>query len=285
MLGFRFLAQNNLLWRVLDGSVLRLTRHLQYHRDFVERERFTIAQERKLAQFVKNVSPNLTVLSGLFEGMKYPNIASFGSAIVPKFLGCYEKEIAEHLQRLIETNTYDCVVDIGSAEGYYAVGIAMKLPAVKVFAYDISPVAQTMCKSLAELNGVADRVEVRGLCAPDDLCDLLKCKRALVIMDCEGAEAELLTPKVAKACVGHDLLIELHDTVVLGGVTERIESRFKATHKIATVPATYDCIKARTYQFPSFDGMNFEDRLWAVSEHRQTGIEWCFLLSSEHVAI
>ena len=59
--------------------------------------------------------------------------------------------------------TFDALLNIGCADGYYAVGLAMRMPGVPVFAHDLNPKAQTGCREVAALNGVAERGQVGGL--------------------------------------------------------------------------------------------------------------------------
>ena len=45
-----------------------------------------------------------------------------------------------------------------SAEGYYAVGLTVRMPAADVFAFDTDAEAQRMCRDMAERNGVSEHV-------------------------------------------------------------------------------------------------------------------------------
>src|SRR5437016_2600251 len=65
------------------------------------------------------------VQSGPFAGMLYVNQA-VGSAHVPKLLGSYEAELHE-IMRSVLTENYATIVDVGCAEGYYAIGLALRL--------------------------------------------------------------------------------------------------------------------------------------------------------------
>ena len=67
-----------------------------------------------------------TVLNGPFRGMKYLSRA-YCSAVLPKLLGTYECELIPAIDRLARSDA-DRIVDIGAAEGYYAVGLALKVP-------------------------------------------------------------------------------------------------------------------------------------------------------------
>jgi hypothetical protein len=55
------------------------------------------------------------------------------------------------------------IVNIGCAEGYYAVGLAWRLPNAKVDAFRSDPRAREFCAELARLNGVEARVRIYGL--------------------------------------------------------------------------------------------------------------------------
>jgi methylase of polypeptide subunit release factors len=72
----------------------------------------------------------------------------------PKFLGTYEQELHSVVERAIWLDpTY--VLNIGCAEGFYAVGLAMRLKSVQVFAADADPKALSAPMKSAELNGVS----------------------------------------------------------------------------------------------------------------------------------
>src|ERR1700722_7380135 len=63
-----------------------------------------------------------TVMAGPFAGMGYIE-SSVGSAHIPKLLGIYEGEIAPCIEQICRSRP-ELVVDLGAAEGYYAVGAA-----------------------------------------------------------------------------------------------------------------------------------------------------------------
>ncbi len=102
-----------------------------------------------------------TVLEGPFKGMAYPVRASEG-ARAARLLGLYEASL-EPVIETIAARPYALVIDIGCAEGYYAVGLARRMPQARVLARDSSDQAQALCRALATANGVADRVQV-GAC-------------------------------------------------------------------------------------------------------------------------
>ena len=70
------------------------------------------------------------VLNGPFQGMNFHSAASEG-CLVPKLLGCYEQPLHPFLEAAFARD-YDVVLNIGSAEGYYAVGLALRMPGARI---------------------------------------------------------------------------------------------------------------------------------------------------------
>ncbi len=168
------------------------------------------------------------VLSGPFKGMDYSVPASEG-AKAARLMGSYEASLAPVIEAAVATG-YKQIIDIGCAEGYYAVGMALRLPRARVMARDASEAAQELCREHARRNGVADRVDVGGLAGPQDF-DWCKRRRTLVICDIEGAEDALLDPVTAPGLAVADILVECHD-LLHPGLSDRIAARFDASHNI-----------------------------------------------------
>ena len=172
------------------------------------------------------------VQAGPFKGMRLPNAASWTVADVPsKILGTYECETHEFLERAIKRKP-SVIIDVGCAEGYLAVGLAMRVPGAKVYAFDINENAQRVCAEAASMNGVGDRVITAGECTSAELVRLAGgAQRALVILDCEGAELGLLDEPTVKALRHADILVECHD-FLNPAITPTLEPRLAATHKV-----------------------------------------------------
>jgi hypothetical protein len=122
------------------------------------------------------------VLYGPFAGMRYPTrrIAS-----MPRRLGIYEAELHPWLETVLGSAPRRCV-NIGAADGYYAVGLAMR--GLAVDAFEMSSVARGEIRDLARINGVC--VNVLRRATASRLCQL-DLERAVVISDCEGAELDI----------------------------------------------------------------------------------------------
>src|SRR5262245_1247587 len=101
------------------------------------------------------------VRAGPFKGMKYIR-SSAGSCYIPKLLGIYERELYPLVEDAIKTQ-HDLIIDIGAAEGYYAVGLAMRCPSARVIGYELEPKSQEKLKEMVTINK-QDRLEIRGGC-------------------------------------------------------------------------------------------------------------------------
>ncbi len=211
------------------------------------------------------------IASGPFQGMTYL-VEAAGSQLLPKRLGTYEAELAPLIHAFPAAH-YLQVIDIGCAEGYYAVGLALLLPAATVEAFDTDPRAQDLCGRLASLNGVSDRVRVNGECSPATLEHLVG-ERSLVICDCEGYESELFTPAVATALAKADVLVELHEFFA-PGVTQRLQDRFANSHEIQLITAR----KRSQGEFTATSILSRRQARRAMDEGRPADQQWLWARS------
>ena len=209
-----------------------------------------------------------TVHSGPFVGMRFVR-HSTGSSLPPKLLGAYERELHGFVERAVAARP-SRVVDVGSAEGYYAVGFAMRLPGAQIHAFDTEPLARTLCRDLARLNGVEDRVYTHGLCTQQNLAELAP---ALIICDCEGCELELLDPVRVPELAACSLVVELHDFLD-PRISREILTRFEPTHTIETVSSG----PHRVQDYPELAGLTPELAELALEEARPGIMEWAYMI-------
>lgn len=216
------------------------------------------------------------VHSGPFKGMRLtqPMLARMSA---PMQLGVFEHELHHSIEDLV-AQSFSCVLNIGCSFGYYAVGLARRLPNAMVYARDINPIAQEQCTAMALLNEVQDRVEVGGEFCGKDFSAFSGLK-TLVFMDIEGSEQELLDPCLYPELNQMTILVELHE-VYHPGVVAEIRQRFEATHDVRIVENDHKPFEADLSFIPqgTFDAF---DRLIMTWEERSGSTPWGILVPKE----
>jgi SAM-dependent methyltransferase len=168
------------------------------------------------------------VQAGPFSGMKYLEVPQF-SRHGAKILGTYEAEIHCWIDRLRQVDV-SSVINIGCAEGYYAVGLAREFPNAKVIAVDINASVEKYLRMLAESNGVEDQVEFRTQFSVEQIAKEL----TLLFVDIEGAEKDFFHSGNVNHFVNCIILIELHEQF-RPGVEVYLNRLFYPTHAISTI--------------------------------------------------
>lgn len=220
----------------------------------------------------------ITVLSGHFRGMRYPDVESVGSAIYPKLLGTYENELSSVISRILR-KPYCAIVDVGCAEGFYAVGLGMHHRSASVYAYDTDERAISLCREMADLNGV--KVHLGGFCDQSTLLELDLGERALIFADCEGYENELFDSDLINRLKRHDFLIETHD-FIRRGTTEKLMNLFQNTHSCELIHSISDYQKVLDYDLSLLASYRFAERKSLLAEYRPEIMSWIFAESKRN---
>lgn len=178
---------------------------------------------------------DLTICSGPFAGMRY-GATAVGSMLTPKLLGTYEKELAQIVEQL---PLFDLTIDVGAAEGWYAVGLLYRRKTRKVVAFELDEKGRKACHANAVRNGVAGQIEIRGQCRTREFQALLqslpdKKGGVLIVSDCEGFEDELFGGETIKLCRQAYFLIETHDSNV-PGVHDRMVENLGQDHVVTQI--------------------------------------------------
>jgi hypothetical protein len=216
------------------------------------------------------------VRTGPFTGMRYVANAADVHIHIPKLLGIYERELHASIDHACALNP-SRVVNIGAAEGYYAVGMALRNPTARVIAFEMDARVRAALAEKARLNDVADRVEIRGKCEQEDLKRALAdTPRPLVICDVEGYESVLLGPATVPSLRRAWILVELHEFIERG-ISDKIRERFLATHKITDIWQQ----ERKIADFPFKDFYTWwlpkSYLRWAVSESRPECMSWFWM--------
>lgn len=232
---------------------------------------------------VKLVPPALQIVSGPFKGMRYTS-RSHASYHSCKVLGTYEKELHDIIAS-IQTQHYDTLVDIGAAEGYYAVGLAATSPIGSIIAFEAEARGRSILAEIANRNSLKTLIDLRGRCEPDDLTNVLKSSgRTLIICDVEGYEAILLDPELVIRLRETWIIVELHE-FVRRGIGKLIRERFSPSHAISEIVGT-----PRTWK--DFPQKSLTSRLLprtlaiqAMNEGRAETMAWFWMVPNEEPVV
>ena len=204
------------------------------------------------------------MLGGPFEGMRLvPGFEERIASPILKLLGSYEQQLHRPIEVALEIEPKR-IANVGSADGYYATGLALRLPGAIVHAYDSASTAREVTSETAHINGVADRVLVHGRCRH------FRAGFDLLVCDIEGAEGDLLH---AEALSSTMVIVETHDFAV-PGITEVLINRFAATHDV-------DVLGSAEVERTALAWLSQRDREIAVDEMR-AGADQCWLLMRPH---
>jgi hypothetical protein len=212
---------------------------------------------------------------GIFKGMRYVNESICGS-ILPKYLGLYEIELVPVFEQLFTLNLGK-IIDVGAAEGYYAVGLALRFPGSPVIAYEATEEGRELLQQVIAGNGVARQVQMRGHCdapmlkAETDACD--PNVQHLLVMDVEGAEEDLLRLHAPEDLGNFHIVIELHDWVD-PGMGDRLRDKFAPTHTSSIIDARRREFADMTLPLTFLKRLCLSPSLLSFSHERRLPMRW-----------
>jgi len=237
-------------------------RRSRIHSERLEAEWGCSALSKK---FVAEQGPK--VLRGPLQGVVFVP-ETHHRHITPKLLGAYEEELHPVLEDLLRIS-YDTIVDVGAADGAYAIGFARRQPAAHVFAFDTDSWSRHVVQLMKQRNRVSN-LSVHGACTPEQLQDILKpAMRSFLLSDCEGFENLLLDPQKVPALTRCNLVVELHEQPA-PGVTERLNLRFQDTHRLSLISSR----ESDPSSFPEISSLSRADQYLAVSDLRFQPQQW-----------
>ena len=157
---------------------------------------------------------------GPFAGLKIRLEATWGAGDrAGMLLGLYEKEVVEVVADALRERPI--FIDIGAADGYYAVGVLKAKLAEHSIAFEMNSKARGSIAALAALNDATERLTIHGAAGAGSLAALAtelsvgSFERCVVLCDIEGAEAEVLDDQALELLSRAVIVIELHRSGML----------------------------------------------------------------------
>jgi hypothetical protein len=249
---------NNLL-KIFGYRVVRLEDSIQLRRAFLS---------RKL-----NKTFNGVIKHGPFRGMKFVESSWWGADDrASMLLGLYEQEVLKSLKALPEKYRY--FIDIGAADGYYAIGVLVGNLFEKSWCYEVSPWGRSIIRNNAQLNNVSHRLVIREKADSGFEREFSEedAARSVLFVDIEGGEFELFSRELFEKFRNSVIIIELHDWVFADGRERLDRLRFDAEKyfQITSITTTSRDLSV----FEALRDMNDTDRWLICSEGRPRLMTW-----------
>jgi len=250
-----------------------LRQALKKTKDYLCFKRAINLRRKQLALYVANLY-GWKVAFGPFVGMKISQSSWWGQTdLGGKILGFYELEVLKTLCKINKTK-YKSFIDLGAADGYYAVGIVLSKMFDHSICFEMSKHGRQVIRQNAEINNVLNKISVYGFADEnfDNLIPQLRLSEAVLLIDIEGAEFNLLSEKMLSKLRYSFLIVELHEFMIENGDVELklLIDRLQKYFKIEWLTTGSRDLS----QFEALQNFNDTDRWLMCSEGRMQLQKW-----------
>ena len=188
-----------------------------------------------------------------------------------KILGLYEKQVVDWIA--LQPRRFDLFVDIGAADGFYAIGLLKKNLVGSAITYEISMGDRAVCKSMSQLNSVTNQISIKDKAEKIDLIQVLSSNlHTLILVDIEGSEFDLIDAEVLETGKDKFFVIEIHARI---GTKKFIEF-----FRLCQTFHECEVITGTKKDFPSDDftnNLSDNERSLLMSEGRPYQMGWIVL--------
>ena len=212
---------------------------------------------------------------GIFSGMEISSNVWWGRHdFLSKLFGQYESHILSKLREL--SKNYDHFIDIGAADGYYAIGLLHSKLYKTVTCFEISDKGRLVISENAILNNQSENIKIYGEANKDTLeKEIDSLKSCVILCDIEGAEFDLFSKEVLKVLRNCEIIIELHDEFIGSGKDRRKRLMNDAQEFFEINFIERDNPTPNDYE--ELKGWNDDLRQLAFSEGRPCRMDWILL--------
>ncbi len=235
----------------------------------------TLKDHRKQISAKINNYLDATVSYGPFKGLKLaPEIWWGKGDRASMLLGLYEKELLDKITNVPER--FNKFLDIGAADGYYAIGVLVNGMFSKSVCYESSAKGRDVIQRNATLNGVQDKIIING--EADEhfyqrlQSDLLE--NTVVLIDIEGAEFKLLSDEALESLRKNILIVELHTASPFSDSdAEKLKKRASRYFNVSQFTTGSRDLS----NYPFLKDYSDTDRWLICSEGRRYQMSWLYL--------
>jgi hypothetical protein len=211
---------------------------------------------------------------GPLTGMQLIEDASWGPDKGAMILGLYESEVLASLFEI--PHEYRIFVDIGAADGYYAVGLLKAKKFERAICFELSEYGRRTIKRMAAINGISGSLNILGAADINFVETLLAndvdVNKTAILMDIEGHEFSILDKNVLNKLSNSIIIIELHSHMVTDGEEKlrRLTINAGLTHKVMMIAAA----GRNPFVFAELVGLSETNRWIICSEGRSNPQRW-----------
>lgn len=258
----------------LSRDGLRFTLVRKFAQLLGQDDTVTRAKRKVLTKLLDVHGP--VVSDGPFRGMKLSTDPWWGGFdLISKILGNYEPHVIEHILALADKDI-STFVDIGSADGYFPIGLTFNDIFQKAYAFEISAEARAKMQTSIEHNGCSEKIVIGEEANAETLQRVLDTySETVTLIDIEGAEYDFLSDEVLNMLQTSYVICELHPWLATDGERKQQELISRAS-KIFHV----SFLQRKSYEpnkFSSLDEFSDDERLLACSEGRPRNMQWIAL--------
>ena len=204
-----------------------ISSELEYFRPMLERDKQSSFEQREIwrgetiRQRQKRISLELfkmlngTVKYGPFKGLRLTHNPWWGQLdLGSQCLGLYEKEILKFIEN-IEDGQFTNFIDIGAADGYYAVGLLSTGKIPGSICFEKTDKGREAILTNWKNNGAIGQLVVKVKANFESIATLTEhdLERSLILIDIEGGEFELLNNDTIHKFRYSKILLEIHNWV------------------------------------------------------------------------
>ena len=253
-------------WLILEVLSKITLKKLELRIDkVVEKKRIILSS--KISKIYNN-----TVQQGPFKGMIINEDQFWGPGDrSSKILGLYEKEIQDLIVSIQKDKNYSTFVDIGGADGFFAIGSLVNNLFEKCEVFEISKRGRISIQKNSKQNNVYDSIKIHDKASKRSLIKIDNINNSLILCDIEGGEYELFDEKLINEIHPSDIIIEIHKNKENSLVN--FEKRFTKTYSLTKITQEPRSLK----NFKELENINDNNRALITSEGRSYVQEWWHL--------
>ena len=260
------LSRGNFSWFLLEVISKISFNKLELRIDkVVEKKRIDLSN--KVSKIFNN-----TVQEGPFKGMVISEDQFWGAGDkASKILGLYEKEIQNLINQIQEKNNFPTFIDIGGADGFFAVGSVKNNLFKNCEVFEISKRGRLAIEKSSIKNNVNDQISIKGEADEKILSLIENINNSVILCDIEGSEYDLFSEKLIKNMHPSNVIIEIHKNSNIS--LNEFEDKFKNLFSITKITQGPRSLK----DFSELKNFNDNNRALLASEGRSYIQEWWHL--------